>query len=129
MFANLTPDNITLYVAHTYSNPSCVSMTEFRDDVRRIKYVTRLLRRYHETGTIKIQLLVNHLTLLKNVFAPQDLVRILVFKIDPTYYSSLKAVLHFFYLLPDSVPGIRGKTIWFTRIPKDRQLATRLTTL
>lgn len=129
MFENLTNDNISLYVAHTYYNPSCIGVVEFRDDVRRVKYVTRLLRRYHETGILREQLLLNHLILLSNVFNPTDLVRILVFKIDATYYSALKSLLEFLYLCPDRVDGIRGRTIWFTRIPKDRQLAARLASI
>ena len=43
MFENLTDANVSLYQMKSYENPSCFSMEEFLDDMKRIKYIKRLL--------------------------------------------------------------------------------------
>ena len=40
------------------------------DDMKRFKYVKRLLRKYKETGELKERLILNHLIVIFNVFEP-----------------------------------------------------------
>ena len=45
MFEKLTKDNIVMYAIQHYHNPSCEGMSEFKDDMKRFKYVKRLFRK------------------------------------------------------------------------------------
>ena len=76
-----------------YTNPQCEGMTEFEEDLSRIKYVKRLLKKYHRTGEVRPILLLNHLTILGNVFTPMGAARMLFFKLDAAQYPALKTVL------------------------------------
>jgi hypothetical protein len=78
----LTDKNFVLYCAHNYKNPSCNGTSEFYDDIRRIKYIKKLVTRYIETGELKERLILNHIIVLSNVFMPESLCRILFLKME-----------------------------------------------
>ena len=95
MFEKLTKDNVLLYAIKHYNNPSCEGINEFYDDMKRFKYIKRLLRRYYDTGVLKERLLLNHLIVLNNVFSPEAATTLLLYKIQPTYWPALKSFLIF----------------------------------
>ena len=64
-----------------YENPQCLSEQDFHDDLKIIKYLKRLLNRYHLGGELKERLILNHLITLGNVFPIEVLTRILFLKI------------------------------------------------
>ena len=64
----LDDSNFMLYAAANYDNPQCYDTDEFYDDLKRFKYLKRLLNRYKETGELKERLILNHLTVIYNVF-------------------------------------------------------------
>lgn len=78
----LTSANYMLYAAANYVNPSCKSTEEFHEDLRRIKYIKKLITRYIETDDLKERLILNHLIILGNMFAPTPLCRILYLKME-----------------------------------------------
>ena len=43
-------------------------MSEFKEDLKRINYLKRLFKRHRKYGDIKERLVINHLTVLYNVF-------------------------------------------------------------
>jgi hypothetical protein len=96
----LSPSNFLLFAAKHYENPSCISIKEFHADLKRIKYIKRLLKRYEKTGQISERLLLNHIILLHNVFN-EAVVPILFYKIEKEYWSQLKTFLVFLQYLPD----------------------------
>ena len=49
----LDDSNFMLYAASNYDNPQCYDTDEFYDDLKRFKYLKRLLNRYKETGELK----------------------------------------------------------------------------
>lgn len=100
MQINLTEDNFLLYAVKHYKNPSCGSMKEFRDDLKRFKYIKRLLRKYEKSGTISDRLILNHLILLHNVFG-EAIVPLLFFKIEQQHWSALKTFLVYLDYLQD----------------------------
>ena len=65
----LTQDTFLLYAAQHYNNTTCVSLREFESDLKRFKYIKRLLKRYKKTQMLSERLILNHLILLHNVFA------------------------------------------------------------
>ena len=92
---NLTDGNFTLFAARYYENPHCLTEEEFEDDLKRFKYIKRLLRKYHDTGILKERLLLNHLIVLTNVFGTTACVTLLLYKIQEEYWPTLKSFLIF----------------------------------
>ena len=68
MYEKITPENVVMYAIKHYDNPQCEGEKEFQDDMKRFKYIKRLLRKYYDTGVLKERLILNHLTVLNNVF-------------------------------------------------------------
>jgi len=102
MFEKLTNDNITMFAIKHYDNPQCEGEAEFTDDMKRFKYVKRLLRKYKETGEIKERLILNHLIVIFNVFGAEAGSTLLLFKIEPEFWSILKSFMSFLNMLPES---------------------------
>ena len=73
---------------------------DFEDDLKKIKYVKRLLRRYLNTNVLKTHLILNHLTVLFNVFGDAA-VPLLFFNLEKDLWSSIKSFLVFLGKLPD----------------------------
>lgn len=83
-----------------YSNPCCLSINEFLEDLARIKYVKRLLNRYVNTGKIQERLILNHLISLYNVFEIEYITKLLFFRCDKKTWPALKTFLEFLNYLP-----------------------------
>jgi hypothetical protein len=62
------------------------------EDIKRIKYIKKLVKRYVENGDLKERLILNHLTILYNVFGAEHLCRILYLKMK-IQYSFIKPFL------------------------------------
>jgi hypothetical protein len=92
-FKKLNRDNFMLYAMVRYTNPQCTGMVEFGEDLNRIKYVKRLLKKYKRSGKIRPILLLNHLTVLGNVFTPMGAARMLFFKLEPDIHPCVKTAL------------------------------------
>lgn len=122
MFDDLNEENLVMYAIKSYTSPNCL-MSEFEGDLKRTKYLKRLLRRYKVTKALKERLIINHIILLNNVFGPEATARILFFRIDEKDYDVLKTFLLFLNLLPEVVKGIRGKNIITDVIPVDMKVA------
>lgn len=110
MIDNLNDDNFMLYAMKCYDSPNCI-MSEFEEDLKRIKYVKRLIKRYKTTGELKERLILNHIIILSNVFGTKNAVRMLFYKLDEDDYKILKTFLMFLNYMPDLVIGIKGKNI------------------
>ena len=95
MFKEIRPDNVIMFAMKHYSNPQGDTQTEFNEDMKRFKYIKRLLRKYHDTGILKERLLLNHLIVLHNVFGTTACVTLLLYKIQKEYWSVLKSFLIF----------------------------------
>jgi hypothetical protein len=72
---------------------------EFEDDLKRFKYIKRLLRKYYDTGILKERLLLNHIIVLNNVFGADACATLLLFKIQDQYWPAMKAFLLFLNIL------------------------------
>ena len=67
MYETINSSNVVMYAIRHYNNPQCEGEKEFEDDLKRFKYIKRLLRKYYDTGILE-RLLLNHLIVLHNVF-------------------------------------------------------------
>ena len=95
MYETINPNNVLMYAIKHYENPQCEGEKEFEDDLKRFKYIKRLLRKYQDTGILKERLLLNHLIVLHNVFSVTPCVTLLLYKIQEEYWPVLKAFLIF----------------------------------
>ena len=81
VFDELTNRNFKLFAANHYSNPECVDVEEFKQDLNRFKYLKRLLKRYELTGDLQERLILNHVIVLYNVFGIEACNKMMWFKI------------------------------------------------
>tara|TARA_R110000822_G_scaffold41509_4_gene112968 strand:- start:732 stop:1100 length:369 start_codon:yes stop_codon:yes gene_type:complete len=95
IFNTLTEENLLLYAAKHYYNPRCTDIEEFYEDLKRFKYIKRLLNRYEETDQLSERLILNHLIIIFNTFGIEASLRILELKIDPDQWHILKPFLIF----------------------------------
>jgi hypothetical protein len=122
MFDDLNDENFVMYAVKAYESPNCL-MSEFEGDLKRTKYLKRLFRRYKSTKILKERLIINHITLLCNVFGAEATTRILFYRIDEKDYDVLKTFLVYLNLLPDKIRGIKGKDVFSSDIPVDLHIA------
>jgi hypothetical protein len=118
--------NFVLYCARHYGNPNCASMEEFYSDLRRIKYVKKLVTRYIQTGDLKERLILNHLIILNNVFGPELLVKMIFLKMR-TQLRYIKPFLIMLNILPDVVYNVGNEARIITDdIPMDQKTVEAL---
>ena len=99
-FDDLNDNNYLLFAIKNYENPQAITKEDFEDDLKRIKYVKRLLKRYKNTGELRTHLILNHLIVLFNVFGDAA-VPLLFFKLDEELWSSTKSFLKFLNRIPE----------------------------
>ena len=90
-----------MFAIKHYDNPQCEGEKEFYDDMKRFKYIKRLLRKYKDTNVLKERLLLNHIIVLYNIFGSEACVTLLLFKIQREYWSTLKSFLLFLNIIRD----------------------------
>jgi hypothetical protein len=99
-FDELNADNYLLFAIKFYDNPQAVTKDDFEDDLKRIKYVKRLLKRYKNTGVLKTHLILNHLTVLFNVFDDAT-VPLLFYNLEKDLWPYIKSFLIFLNRIPE----------------------------
>lgn len=95
MFVPLNEDTFDEYAVKNYRNPNCVSVLEFLDDLKTIKYIKRLINKYCEQKDLKERLILNHIISLSNVFGVEATTNMLYYKIDDMQHDVLNAFLIF----------------------------------
>ena len=99
MYENITTENVMMFAIKHYDNPQCEGEKEFHDDMKRFKYIKRLLRKHKESGILKERLLLNHIIILNNLFGPEACVTLILFKIQREYWETLKSFLLYLNIL------------------------------
>ena len=99
-FDELNENNYMLFAIKFYDNPHALTKEEFEDDLKRIKYVKRLLKRYKNTGVLKTHLILNHLTVLFNVFG-EAAVPLLFYNLEEDLWPIIKSFLVFLNRIPE----------------------------
>ena len=108
---DLNEKNFMMSAIKAYNSRNLI-MSEFEEDIQRIRYINRLLKRYSNgEGDLKERLILNHITILANVFGVEFTVRMLFLKIDPEHYTVLKTFLLFLNYMPSVVQSINGTDI------------------
>lgn len=99
-FDELNRDNYLLFAIKFYNNPQALTKEDFDDDLKRIKYIKRLLKRYKNTGILKTQLILNHLIVLFNVFDDAT-IPLLFYSLDQDLWPCIKSFLMFLNRIPE----------------------------
>ena len=86
-FDELNESTFTLFAIKHYENPHCVTREDFDEDMKRFKYLKRLLRRYVRGGPLR-----THLIILYNVFG-EAATPLLFYKLEREYWGILKTIL------------------------------------
>ena len=92
MFDDLNNGNFNLFAMKYYTNPHCTDLLEFQDDLKRIRYIKRLFKKYRQSGELKERLIINHLVVIYNMFEPRAATRMLMLKLEE-YLEYLKPFL------------------------------------
>ena len=95
----LNESNYILFAIKHYENPSCMTREDFDEDMKRFKYLKRLLKRYVRGGSLRTHLIINHLIILYNVFG-EAATPLLFFKLEREYWCILKTFLIFLNKYP-----------------------------
>lgn len=81
LFETINDSNFMLYAAKNYYNPTCIDIEEFNEDLKRFKYIKRLLTRYYSSSELSCNLILNHLIVIFNVFGIEAGLRMLEFRL------------------------------------------------
>jgi len=122
-YDQLDDSNWLLYAAKHYDNPQCYDIDEFEEDIKRFKYIKRLLNKYRETGELRERLILNHIISLNNVFSPEKTTKMLFLKLEG-FEEYLSPFLDLLGTLPDRVYGIgiNNLTIYCDEIIPDKHI-------
>ena len=99
-FDELNEGNYLLFAIKFYDNPQAVTKDDFESDLKRIRYVKRLLKRYKNSGELKVHLILNHLIVLFNVFNDAT-VPLLFYNLEEDLWPSIKSFLLFLNRIPE----------------------------
>ena len=95
----LNHENWLFFAIQNYNNPLSVTYSDFEEDLKRFKYIKRLLKRYETTGELKTHLILNHVIVLYNVFGDAA-TPLLFYKTEATYWRQITAFMLFLNRLP-----------------------------
>lgn len=99
-FNELNEDNFLLFAIKNYENPQAVTREDFEKDLNHFKYVKRLLKKYRNTGQLKVHLILNHFIILYNVFG-EATTPMLFHKIEMDLWPAMKSFIIFLGKFPE----------------------------
>ena len=99
-FDELNESNYIMFAIKNYENPQAVTQEDFYEDMKRFKWVKRLLNKYKNTGDLNVHLVMNHFIILYNVFGDAT-TPLLFYKLDEDLWSILKTFVIYLERLPE----------------------------
>ena len=72
-FNELNENNYIMFAIKHYDNPQAVTEDDFYEDMKRFKWIKRLLNKYKNSGVLNVHLLLNHFIILYNVLVRKQL--------------------------------------------------------
>jgi hypothetical protein len=113
----LTEENLHIYAAKHYYNPKCIDSEEFFEDLKRFRYIKRLLNRYNDSGVLSERLILNHLIVIFNVFGNEAGLDLLELRVEIEYWNVIKPFLIFLNVIDNSM---------YTNIEMDKETVEAL---
>ncbi len=99
-FDELNENNYLLFAIKFYDNPQSATKEDFDNDLKKIRYIKRLLKKYKQTGELKVHLILNHLIVLFNVFNDAA-IPLLFYSLDKDLWPAIKSFLIFLNRIPE----------------------------
>lgn len=99
-FDELNEDNYLFFAIKHYDNPQSITKEDFYDDIKRFKYLKRLLKLYVKNGNLKLHLILNHMIIIYNVFG-EAATPLLFYKTSSDYWSVLKSFMIYLNRYPE----------------------------
>lgn len=122
----LTEDNFLMFAMKHYDNPSCLDVKEFNNDLKKVKYIKRLIQKFKSLGVSKERVILNNIIILCNIFGVEATTKILFFKIEREHWPELKTFLEFLKCMPDRISGLSGGDIISSDIPLNMDIVSSL---
>jgi hypothetical protein len=86
---------------HKKNTHETVPLDEFREDVMRLVYVGRLIKKYNRSNQLNVRLLINHIVILYNTFGNHT-TGLLFLLSDADIHNQIFSLLSFFDKIPNS---------------------------
>jgi hypothetical protein len=99
-FDELNEENYIIFAIKHYENPQAMTQEDFFEDMKRFKWIKRLLNKYKNTGELNIHLIINHFMVLYNVFG-EAATPLLFYKLNKELWSILKTFVLYLGRLPE----------------------------
>ena len=99
-FDELNESNYIMFAMKHYENPQAVTQEDFYDDMKRFKWIKRLLNKYNNTGEMNVPLLLNHFIIIYNIFGDAA-TPLLFYRIDSELWNILKTFIVYLDRLPE----------------------------
>ena len=104
-FESLNEKNYLMFAITHYDNPQSVTVDDFMEDMKKFKYLKRLLKRYLKTRILRVNLIINHLVILFNVFGDAT-IPLLMYKLEEDYWPLVKTFLVYLDRYPEISAGV-----------------------
>jgi hypothetical protein len=125
LITNLTNENFLFESARHYRNIQVSSTEEFLSDLKRLKYLKKIITRYSTSGLIDERLVLNHIIILYNVFGAEFLARMLILKMY-NQMKYLKPFLLYLNILPNVIKCVNEKNFSTVEFPMDVGIIDKL---
>ena len=99
-FDELNEDNYIIFAIKHYENPQAITQEDFFEDMKRFKWIKRLLNKYKNTGDLNTHLIINHFMSLYNVFG-EATTPLLFYKINKELWGVLKTFVLYLGRIPE----------------------------
>ena len=99
-FDELNESNYIMFAIKHYENPQAVTQEDFYDDMKRFKWIKRLMNKNRNTGERNVPLLLNHFIILYNIFGDAT-TPLLFYRIDEELWCILKTFIVYLGRLPE----------------------------
>jgi len=117
LFETLDETTFLIFAAKHFYNPTCIDADEFHEDIKRFKYIKRLINRHVNGGKLSVHLILNHLIVIFNVFGNNAGLKMLEYKIEPKDWSVIKPFLVYLKIVENEK---------YTGIPMDQMVVEEL---
>lgn len=99
-FDELNDSNYIMFAIKHYENLQAATQEDFLEDMKRFKYIKRLLKKYKTSGILKSHLLINHFIVIYNIF-DDAATPLLFYKIDKDLWGVMKSFMMFLGRVPE----------------------------
>lgn len=122
----ITEETFLDYCQQNYRNQHCISIDEFLEDLKILKYIKVLLRKHISQKDINALLLLNHFIAFYNVFEKEAASQIILFKLEDYYWPAARAILDYMNTTPSTFISSEQKLIYMEDVEVCEHLQQKL---